>query len=102
MNKSMTARPSKRRSDPLPGWLKAALVIGSLVTSVVGAGVIAVKDAAAAALNSSTATNPAEQTQPTTPELFRNRAPSFQPAVPTVVAPAPMPFNPVTSTHSSR
>ena len=84
----------------MPGWLKATLVIGSLMASMVGAGLIAVKDVAVAALSGQM--NPLPQVQPAVPNAAGNSAPTFRRVVPTAIAPAPMPFSPITTTHSSR
>ena len=104
MTNSLPSKPQKRNNDFLSSGLKVALVIGSLIASIVGARLVALKDAAAGTVTTKPtvviyATPPA---QPAMPDATGSGAPRTQPVIPTVIAPAPVPVNPVTSTHSSR
>jgi len=102
MTRPMSQKRPKRRANPLSGGLKAALVIGSLVASVIGARLVAVKDAAATAARSALYIDPGPQAQPAAPNTVSIDKLGALLGIPTVIAPAPMPVSPITSTRSSR
>lgn len=104
MTNSSTSKPQKRNTDPLSSGLKAALVIGSLAASVVGARLVALKDATTTITSTKPAVvvYPAPQAQPGMSDTTSGSVPRILPVIPTVIVPAPMPISPITSTRSSR